>query len=154
MTKSNTFPKRIILTDGMSTADYNLYVQQNITEETWQQQVVNRCHECGWKAVHINRAKLPIKARQQVTERERAEGMRWLTAVSGDGVGWPDTFVGKTLRIGRSVFMVWELKSYGKRATSEQLWWLDFFRHVPGCLDASVRYPWELDDMTVLLNRD
>lgn len=147
-------PLRIKLRDGMSAADYNLWVQQNITEETWQKQVESRCHELGWRAVHINRAKVPIKARQQATEQERRDGMKWLTAVSADGKGWPDTFVGKTLRSGRSVFLVWELKGYGNKATAEQLWWLEFFRACPGCLDASVRYPWELDQMTELLNRD
>ena len=146
--------KRIILHDGMSAAEYNLFVQQNMTEETWLKQATVRCHELGWKAVHIKRAQLPIKAQQQATDQERQDGMKWLTAVSGDGVGWPDLFVGKMLRTGRSIFLVWELKSYGRRATTEQMWWLDFFRGIPSCLDASVRYPWELDAITDLLNRD
>lgn len=149
-----TTTRRIKLHDDISLAEYNLWVQQNITEETWQKLVINRCHELGWKVVHINRAKVPIKARQRVTEQERQEGMKWLTAISGDGVGWPDLFVAKTLRTGHSVFIAWELKTYGKRATADQLWWLDFFRQVKGCKDAGVRYPWELDEMTALLNQE
>jgi len=59
------------------------------------------------------------------------------------------------LRTGRSVFIAWELKCYGKRASAEQLWWLDFFRQVPVRIDAGVRYPWELDEITDdLLNQD
>ncbi len=146
--------RRVRLRDGMPIAEYNLWVQQNITEDTWQQQVENRCHECGWKAVHIRRGKVPIKANQPATERERQEGMRWLTPVSEDGAGWPDLIVVKELTPLRSALIAWELKTFGKRATGDQLWWLDFFRHLPGCVDASVRFPWELDKMTVLLNRD
>lgn len=76
-----------------------------ITEEQWQQQVIDLAQALGWVCAHFRPAK---------TERG------WRTAVQADGAGFPDLVL---VRAPRLIFA--ELKSATGRVSPDQRRWLE-----------------------------
>lgn len=145
---------RVILCRDMPATEYNLYVKQNMTLETWQKHVISLGRHLGWDEFHTNRVDSQQMSICEALFQQNRGTKDWQTALQDNSMGWPDVFMARTLRSEENVFIVWTLMTFGREATEDQLRWLDLFRGQPGCLDASVRYPWELDEMRDLLNRD
>lgn len=252
---------RVILRAGLGAAEYRLYVQQNMTRETWYRRVTALCRKFDWMVVNCElpaKSALPeeppklgvevldavtcrtVLANRTLAEmtgfkspdhmvgispmdyvlpedqvwvareiaevtadgssnkkailRSRTEDRRliWINARATpfDYAGRPSLLLSlvditsstaivrqgaslltsgnltfaelvdgftvvavKALRSG-SALVAWHLKGYRQKAMKRERSWLEFFRSLPGCLDASVRYPWEEDQIADLLNRD
>lgn len=78
-----------------------------ISEEAYQDQLVELAHICGWFALHIRAAK-------------KADGT-WYVPVSYDGDGWPDLFMAHP----KGFRFAAEVKDHIRKATAKQLFWLD-----------------------------
>jgi hypothetical protein len=76
-----------------------------ITEQQFQQQVLELARLLGWRSAHFRPA-------------QTVRG--WRTPVSGDGAGFPDT-----LLVRRDRLVAAELKSAKGKAAPEQLAWLE-----------------------------
>lgn len=81
----------------------DLYLQ--ITEATFTRQVIDLARWYHWRVAHFRPA--------------MTKSGTWVTAVQGDGVGFPDLFL---LRHNRRIMA--ELKSVNGRLTTEQTNWL------------------------------
>ena len=79
-----------------------------MSESDLLQGVLDMSRALGWRTVHIRRARTALS---------------WRTAVSGDGIGWPDLFAVRGSRI-----VAGELKVGRGRVTPEQAAWLDALR--------------------------
>jgi hypothetical protein len=84
-----------------------------ITEAEFQRQVLALARLRGWRSAHF---------RPGMTR-----GGRWVTAVQGDGQGWPDLVLARRGRL-----VIAELKRQGQRCTPEQTEWLETLGTVPG----------------------
>lgn len=80
-----------------------------ITEAAFTKQVLDLARVFGWRSAHFRPA--------------RTANGGWRTAVSGDGVGWPDLVLCRG-----AVILVAELKVGRGKATPEQQAWLAAFR--------------------------
>ena len=81
-------------------------------EVDFQRQVIDLAHYRGWLAVHFRAS---MNARGQ-----------WMTAVQGDGVGWPDLFLVRPPRL-----KLVELKLDGGKLTVAQQGWREVLILVP-----------------------
>lgn len=72
-----------------------------ISEQEWQQQVVDLAHALGWKHLHVRRS--------------IGKGRRWTTATNV--VGWPDLFLWHEIQRRR---IAAELKTENGQLTDEQ----------------------------------
>jgi hypothetical protein len=106
----------------------NLYAQ--ISESTFTKQVIDLARWCGWRVAHF---------RPAMTKRGR-----WVTAVQGDGAGFPDLIM---LRHNRRIMA--ELKSAKGKTSIEQAKWLEAAR----CADFEVYiwYPSHIDQIERIL---
>lgn len=76
-------------------------------EAAFQRNVIDACHLHGWRVAHFRPA-------------QNGNG-DWRTAVSGDGVGWPDLFA---VNVSKRWAFAAELKAGANRVTDEQREWL------------------------------
>ena len=84
-----------------------------MSEEDWQQTVIDLAHIYGWRIAHFRKARL--------------KNGGWRTPVSGDGKGFPDNILARTPRV-----IIAELKSEDGVIEIEQQKWLTLFMHCPG----------------------
>jgi hypothetical protein len=101
-------------------------------EESFQSAVVYLAQLRGWLVAHFRKARTKTG---------------WITAVGGDGKGWPDLFL---CHPARGVAIARELKVPPNRATPEQEAWLLALRECG--IDAKVWTPadWPEIEMTLL----
>ena len=108
-----------------------------LTEEQFQQQIIDLAHLCGWTVAHF-RAAMTAKG--------------WRTPVQADGAGFPDLVMVKTGwdeiegidgtadgLVGRLIFA--EIKSAKGKVSESQQAWLSALR----CVDVEV-YVWKPSD--------
>lgn len=107
MAKRKPVSNRIVMT----AEEYVAEVRNNWSEAQFLKEVLALAKRNGWRSFH-QRPGLTAKG-------------RWVSAVQGDGKGFPDTLF---LRAGRLVVM--ELKVGSNDATMEQEDWIDAFAHV------------------------
>lgn len=91
-----------------------------LSEEEFQQQVIDLAHYCNWTVAHFRKART-LKG--------------WVTPVQADGKGWPDLVLVRHFTI---IFA--ELKSEKGKLTPEQQNWIDLLSNV-GDKDVQV-YIW------------
>ncbi len=103
-----------------------------ITEEQFQQQVLDLAHVYGWSVAHF---------------RPAMTKWGWRTAVSGDGKGFPDTVLAKVYHL----IIFAEIKRKGGKLTPEQEVWAVILKATPG-----VRYfiwwPEDFDAIQAILS--
>lgn len=106
----------------------DLYAQ--ISEKDFTAQVIALLRWYKWRCAHF---------RPGMTKRGR-----WVTAVSGDGVGFPDIFA---LRPNRRLMA--ELKTSKGKTTPEQEVWLEWARSAD--IEAYIWRPQNIDEIEVIL---
>ncbi len=99
-----------------------------MSEEDLLKCVVDMAHLYGWRVAHFRPAQL----------KDKNGKARWVTAVQGDGKGFPDLVMVNPAH-SRLIFV--ELKSQKGKLSPEQIDWLD-------CLDfiANEHYVWRPSD--------
>jgi hypothetical protein len=103
-----------------------------VTEADWQSQIIDLARLFGWRVAHF---------RPAMTKHG------WRTAVSADGVGFPDLLLVRDNRL-----VVAELKAETGRLAADQEAWLRAFALVDD-VETHVWRPSELDKAAVILRR-
>lgn len=88
-----------------------------VTEEDFLKQVLTLARSCGWRTAHFRPA--------------MTKGGKWITAVQGDGKGFPDLVL-----LRDDEFIIAELKVPPNTITPEQRGWLDAFSQTGACENA------------------
>lgn len=99
-------------------------------EERFQRDVMKLAKLNGWKSAHFRKA--------------MAKSGNWVTAVAGDGKGFPD------LVLVREKVIVAELKAT-TNVSPDQEAWLEAFREAG--IDAYVWYPDDIDEVIAVLSQ-
>lgn len=111
-------------TGGRLMMDGRLILAKHIPERDFQDMFIKWARLRGWKVAHFRPA--------------RTASGGWVTAVQGDGVGFPDNVCIRGQRL-----VVAELKHVGKKPDPAQVLWLDAWRSI---LSAEV-YVWTPADV-------
>lgn len=83
-----------------------------ISEDEFQQQVIDLAHAYGWKVAHFRKARVKVKGKET-----------WRTAVAADGKGFPDLVLARN-----GVVLHRECKTDTGTVSHEQLDWLQELR--------------------------
>jgi hypothetical protein len=117
---------------SITRAEYERFVFKSMKESTLLNNVLKAAKINGFMTAHF---------RPGLTQRGR-----WVTAVSGDGVGWPDVVL---VRPPRMLFV--ECKTHTGRLSPSQVVWMDLLADVPGVETYVVR-PADFDNFCAKLN--
>lgn len=101
---------------------------RDMPEEELLGQVIQMAASMGWSTAHFRPAK---------------SDRGWRTAVQGDGVGFPDLVLLRSVE-GRARCVVAELKSTRGRPTPQQQGWLILWRTIPG-VEVYIWHPADLE---------
>lgn len=103
-----------------------------ITEEDFLKQVLTLARACGWRTAHFRPA--------------MTKAGKWVTAVAGDGKGFPDLVL-----LRDDEFIIAELKVPPNKVTPEQKQWLDAFSRTAACEETLLWVcTWTPDDWDVI----
>ena len=105
-----------------------------VSEEYFFDQVLELAHDCGYILAHFRPARTKYG---------------WVTAVAGDGRGFPDCIITK---LGRTIIAELKTNSRKSKLSIEQARWLLILRRTPG-LEVFIWRPRQWDRIVSILQR-